>query len=210
MELIDFDPLYEIKDIKWEILENDLILKWYWPESINAVYIHKAKTEDGLSFENRDFSVMKLCTRSEYQGKGYISEHITERDEFIYKLYPAVRKDNKWYLVDQRNNSNEALICTGKICINQKIIEKKVPFSDLKKIQIILWSENRLDKSLIVYVLKKGGYPKNIEDGAVFEFVKDVNSTQTIMPELIVPKNYFIKIFFTDEKWLRKYKISIV
>lgn len=208
MEFTHYDALYEISNVKSEIQGKEIIIKWHWPETINAVYICRARTLDGIKDEDLASEKMKLCTKSQYQSRGYYSEIINDREEFIYRLYPAVRKEGKWFLVNQDNKNNETIICTGKINVNIKITESTVPFSDLKRVEITLYSEAHISKDDFGYTIKNGGYPHNAEDGFIYDFVKDIGTSEISMPEIIIPKNWYVRVFFSNTIASRRYNLN--
>lgn len=207
MEFIEYDAVYEIKDMKLEIQSNEIIVKWHWPEAVNAVYVCRAKSEEGLKKAIEDPENMRLCTKAEYQNRGYYSEKITDRDEFIFKVYASVKVEGKWCLVNQNNKNNEKMICTGKLNIYQRVNERKISFSELKKVEITLWSEGMVSREYVCYVIKKGAYPHSKEDGLMFDFPRDVTSSQMAMPEIVIPKDWFMKVFLTSDIAARRYSL---
>lgn len=207
MEFIDYNSAYEITEVKLDIQDSEIIIKWHWPETMNAVFICKAKTEEGFKEEDFLDKRLALCTKHEYQNRGFYSEKVSDRDEFIYRIYPAVKSEGKWRLVNQENKNNEGIICTGKVNIRAKIAEKRVPFSNLKRIEISITSDIRISREGLNYVIKAGGFPHSLEDGLMYEFSRDIDNHKLPMPEIVVPQNYFLKIFFTNEIALRRYNI---
>lgn len=210
MEFIDYDPQYEIKDMHAGLQDNEIALKWYWPQAVDTVYIYKVKSMESEGNKNLNIENMRLCTKLQYESKGGFSEKIYEKDEFLYRIYAALRIDGKWSIINQTNRNNEILVCTGKLDVNVRIEEKKVLFSDLKKIEITLWSENQVKRENLCYVIKRGGYPYSIEDGCTYEFTKSINSSKFPMPDIVIPQNYFLKVFFTNDIASRRYCLKYV
>ncbi len=201
-----------IQDLSYNLEKKSFTIRWKWPSHIDIVYILKINIFRDFSLENIKEENVKIYTRDEYKEfNGYV-ETIKEINQYKYFLFPGVERENEIILLKQNDGKNEIVVTTGTPEICYEIRELKSfssLFSKEKRIEIAIYSEVDLKKDVLCYVKKQGSYPSSKDDGICFEFVQDIYAGENIMPEIMVNKNEFIKLFIKDtEKYGNAYNLK--
>lgn len=199
VELLDDNN--EIYDVNYELDKDKFTIRWKWPKDIGIVYILKTNSLDDFSMDNINESNVKLYTREEYKEFNGYCETIKEINQYRYFIFPAVEDEGRILLIKQENGKNEILISTGRPKISYEIREiksLKTFFSKEKTLQIVINSETALKKDVLCYVKKQGAYPVNKDDGICFDFINNIPTGSSAMPEITVDKNEYIKVFIKD------------
>ncbi len=206
------DTSYEIYGMDYELDKEKFNIRWKWPKNIDIVYILKTNFLDDFSLDNINENNVKLYTREEYKEFNGYCEAIKEINQYKYWVFPAVESDGEILLIKQGNGNNELMISTGKPEILYEIKEIKSIkslFSKEKSLEIIIDSEVALPKDALCYVKKYDSYPINKDDGICFDFINNINAGRSIMPEIIVDKNEYVKVFIKDiKKYGNIYKLK--
>jgi hypothetical protein len=202
MRIVEFlDNNNEIYDVNYELDKDKFTIRWKWPKDIDIVYILKTNSLDDFQMDNINESNVKLYTREEYKEFNGYCETIKEISQYRYSIFPAVEDEEDILLLKQENGKNEIIISTGKPEISYQIKEIKsfkTFFSKEKTLQIVINSEATLKKDVLCYVKKQGSYPVNKDDGICFDFINNISIGRSIMPEITVDKNEYIKVFIKD------------
>lgn len=202
MRMIEFlDSGNEICNVNYEIDKYKFTIRWKWPKNTDIVYILKTNDLDDFSIDSINENNIKLYTKEEYREFNGYCEDIKEISQYKYCIFPAVEEDGEVLLVKQNNGKNEIVISTGKPKIFYQVREIKsfrTLFFKEKTLQIIVNSEADLKKDVLCYVKKQGGYPVNKDDGICFDFIDNIPMGRSIMPEIMVDKNEYIKVFIKD------------
>jgi len=191
----------EIHDVNYKLDKDKFTIRWKWPKDIDIVYILKTNSLDDFSMDSINESNVKLYTKEEYKEFNGYCETIKEIRQYRYCIFPAVEDKEDILLLKQENGKNEILVSTGKPKISYQIKEIKSFksfFSKEKTLQIVIDSEAILKKDVLCYVKKQGSYPVNKGDGVCFDFINDIPAGRSIMPEITVGKNEYIKVFIKD------------
>lgn len=201
-----------IQDLSYNLDKKSFTIRWKWPSHINIVYILKIDIFRDFSLDNIKGKDVRIYTREEYKEfNGYV-ETIKEINQYKYFVFPGVEGENEIILLKQNDGKNEILVTTGTPEICYEIRELKSFssfFSKEKKLEITINSEVDLRKDVLCYVKKRGSYPCSKDDGICFEFVQDIYSGENIMPEIIVNRNEFVKLFIKDiEKYGNGYNLK--
>ncbi|MBC2580428.1 hypothetical protein [Clostridium sp. DJ247] len=202
MKIVELsDSHNEIYDLNYELDSDRFTIRWRWPKNIDIVYILKISSLDDFSLDNINENSVKLYTREEYKEFNGYCEAIKEVNQYRYYIFSAVEDKGNILLLKQNNGKNQLTINTGKPEIFYEIKEMrsfKSFFSKEKTIQIIINSETALNKDVLCYVKKHGSYPVNKDDGICFDFISNIQAGRSVMPEITVDKNEYIKIFIKD------------
>nr|WP_207714658.1 hypothetical protein [Clostridium tetanomorphum] len=176
-------------------------IRWKWPKDIDIVYILKTDDIEGFSIEYLEDKYLKLYTKEEYnEFNGYV-ETIKEIKQYKFFIFSAKEIEDDISLFKQQNGENEIIVSTGVPNIYYYVNEVKSIksfFSKEKTVQIIINSDVDLKKDVLCYVKKKGSYPINKNDGIQFDFICEIYSGENIMPEIIISKDEYIKVFIKD------------
>lgn len=195
------DNINEIYDVNYELDKDKFTIRWKWPKDINIVYILKTNSLEDFSMNSINESNVKLYTKEEYKEFNGYSETIKEINQYRYCIFTAVEDEEDILLLKQENGKNEILVSTGRPKILYQIKELKsftTFFSKEKTLQIVINSQAALKKDVLCYVKKQGSYPVNKDDGICFDFINNIPIGSSIMPEITVGKNEYIKVFIKD------------
>jgi hypothetical protein len=212
MKVVEFsNDNNEIYDMSYVLVKERFIIRWKWPKDINLVYILKTNYIDDFSLDNINDSNVKLYTKDEYKEFGGYCENIKEINQYKYYIFPVLESEEDIILLKQDNGKNEIIVNTGKPEISYEIKEVKSIrsfFSKEKILQIIINSEAALKKDVLCYVKNQGSPPVNKNDGICFDFVDNISCGMSIMPEITVSKNEYVKVFIKDiDKYGNAYQL---
>ena len=189
-------PDLEIKELKSSIQDTEVLLTWFWPKEIDFVYIYKAgadKLQETTAVEERD---LKLYTREEYKAnKGYIGR-LDAIGRYAYRILPGQRRDGKLYTFSQENENNLIYITGGRAKVYVSISYKNKLLQKRKRAKMSIITELPLDREMLCFVKKRDAVPNSLDDGTWFPFVHDFPVGETVLPEIELDRNEFIRIFF--------------
>ncbi|MFL0252493.1 hypothetical protein ACJDT4_18945 [Clostridium neuense] len=189
-----------ITDLKAEIYDDTLTLKWKWQEASDIVYILKEKASKSIEEVTINEKNVKLYTKDEYREfNGYV-EKIRDISEYRFVVFPAREEKTDTVLIRQLDEDNEITVCMGRPEIIYDVIENKKLFSKTKSVQLIVFVDMPISKDTLCYVKKKGSYPTGIEDGLKFQFPTDFHIGKNEMQSFEVAKDEYIKIFLNNVK----------
>lgn len=173
------------------------MLRWHWPEGLQAVYIHKSP-EGGEPAESIALSGLKLYTREEYKAGSGFQDRLEEIGPVVYTVLARHTEDGETMLVRQDDGANRITVSAGKARIYVDIDRKRGLFRKEQSIRMTITAEVPVGKDVLCYVKKRGGYPAAKEDGTLFPFVKDFAPGRNELPPIEVGREDYVRIFFTD------------
>ena len=186
-----------IRELVHQVDEDRCILRWHWPDGIQAVYIHRAASDEAL-LEAPAIHSLKLYTRDEYKANNGYHDRIQGVGGWVYTVFTCWVDQGESMLILQEDGQNRKLISAGKARIKYSIKQKQHLFQKYKTIQMRVTTEVPVAKDVLCYVKKQGGYPSNKSDGTVYPFVQHFDAGKTTLPAIEVGKNDYVRIFFTD------------
>lgn len=213
MEIVEFkDDSYGITDLEYSLDKGKFTIRWKWPKDIDIVYILKMNNLEDFSIENIPKDDLKLYTKEEYKEFNGYTETIKEIKQYKFLVFPAREMEDDILLLKQQNEKNEIILSTGIPNIYYSIKEMKgikSLFSKEKTVQIIIYSDVELKNDVLCYVKKRSSYPLNKNDGVLFHFVDNIYPGENVMPEIIINKDEYIKVFINDiEKYGNVYNLK--
>ncbi|GAV11660.1 beta-mannanase [Paenibacillus sp. chi10] len=186
-----------IRRLAHSIDEDRCTLRWLWPDTIQAVYVHKAA--DRLAAERPPVAELKLYTRDEYKANNGYHDRIDGIGRLVYTIYACLlQEDGQQQLVIQQDGGNRIALSTGRARICYSIRYKGGWFKTFKTAQIQVAAEVPLPADVLCYVKKHGGYPASKDDGTVYPFVEPFAPGRNMLPEIEIGKDDYIRLFFTD------------
>lgn len=189
-----------ITDVTAQVEDRMCTLRWRWPEGVQAVYIHKATSEEASSMRNEAVPPigMKLYTREEYKSNNGYRDRLDEIGLVTYTIYVRLTENGEALLVKQTNEKNRIVVSAGKARIYYSIQQKKGLFGKQKTVHMAITAEVSVARDVLCYVKKRGGHPAGKEDGILFPFVQDFAPGRNQLPPIEIGKDDFVRIFFTD------------
>lgn len=187
-----------IKDVAYQLQDNQVLITWHWPEGIPCVYLHK--TLPGVPVDPFALTTqqLRLYTREEYKAKNGYLETVEGIGRYAYHIYPCVLEAGKPVLLIQGNEENAISVSAGKAKIYYAIKQKKQLFGKYQSVQIQIFSETVVPKDVLCYVKKEGASPAKKDDGTQYGFLDDFEPGTNILPEIEIKKTEYIRLFFTD------------
>lgn len=202
MDIVEFrDEANAISDLEYILDNGKFAIRWKWPKDIDIVYILKWNNLDDFSMENIPKGDLKLYTKEEYKEFNGYTETIKEIKQYKFFIFPACESEDDILLLKQQDGKNEIIVSTGIPNIYYSIKEIKGIksfFSKEKTVQIIIYSDVELKNDVLCYVKKRNSYPLNKNDGVLFDFVDNIYPGENEMPEIIINKDEYIKVFIKD------------
>ncbi|MDP4097292.1 beta-mannanase [Paenibacillus sp. P96] len=188
-----------ISELSCRLDDHHVVLRWRWPEGVQAVYIAKQEAEpaDG-SPPSAISGELKLFTREEYKALGSYQDRIEGIGRLRYTVYASIMEEGQMMLVRQSDGANSAEISTGKAKIRYTVDHKKGLFSRRKTVRITVTAEIPIPKEALCYVKKEGGYPLDKEDGTVYPFTRPFAAGRNALPPIEVGASEYVRLFFTD------------
>ena len=186
-----------IRELVHQVDEDRCTLRWLWPDGIQAVYIHRAASDQEV-LEQPAIDSLKLYTRDEYKANNGYHERNQGIGGWVYTVFACWLDNDEAVLILQEDGQNRKVVSTGRARIIYSIKQKQRLFQKYKTIQMRVTTEVPISKDVICYVKKQGSYPSNKSDGTVYPFVQHFNPGRNVLPEIEVGKNDFIRLFFTD------------
>ncbi|MBG9791181.1 beta-mannanase [Paenibacillus dendritiformis] len=187
-----------IRGLTHSIDEERCTLRWLWPDTIQAVYVHKAAA-DRTAAERPPAAELKLYTRDEYKANNGYHDRIEGIGRLVYTIYACLlEEDGQQQLVIQPDGGNRIALSTGRARIYYSIRYKGGWFKKFKTAQIQVTAEVPLPADVLCYVKKHGGYPAGKDDGTVYPFVEPFAPGRNMLPEIEIGKDDYIRLFFTD------------
>ncbi|WP_438348017.1 beta-mannanase [Paenibacillus sp. FA6] len=186
-----------IRELVHQVDEDRCILRWLWPDGIQAVYIHRVASDQEV-LEQPAIDSLKLYTRDEYKANNGYHERAQGIGGWVYTVFACWLDNDESVLILQEDGQNRKVVSTGRARIIYSIKQKQRLFQKYKTIQMRVTTEVPISKDVICYVKKQGSYPSNKSDGTVYPFVQHFNPGRNVLPEIEVGKNDFIRLFFTD------------
>jgi hypothetical protein len=198
----------KIKELKYELTNDQYTLKWKWTDEFDCVYMFKTEETEYIPLEELLKLKPKVYTKDEYKGHNGFKERITELTQYRFYIYPMKEDYDNKIIINQDPEDNSIVLCTGKPYIRFYIKEKKRLFSNKKTVQIIVNPDVNIDKNVLCYVKIEGSCPTNKEEGILYQFNQDFRQGENVFPEIEIGKNEYINIFFTDgKKYGEKYNL---
>lgn len=202
MDIVELrDEANVIRDLEYILDNGKFTIRWKWPKDIDIVYILKSNNLDDFSMENIPKGDLKLYTKDEYKEFNGYTETIKEIKQYKFFIFPACESEDDILLLKQQDGKNEIIVNTGIPNIYYSIKEIKGIksfFSKEKTVQIIIYSDAELKNNVLCYVKKRNSYPLNKNDGVLFDFVDNIYPGENEMPEIIINKDEYIKVFIKD------------
>lgn len=187
-----------ITDLKAEIYDNTLTLKWKWQEASDIVYILKEESSKNIEVTTINEKNVKLYTKDEYREFNGYTEKIRDISEYKFVVFPAKEEEMDTVLIRQLDENNQVTVCMGKPEIIYDVIENRKLFSKTKNVQLIVFVDMPISKDTLCYVKKKGSYPTSIEDGLKFQFPTNFHIGKNEMQPFEVAKDEYIKVFLNN------------
>ncbi|MNJ32383.1 hypothetical protein D3C77_270480 [compost metagenome] len=200
-----------ITGLSYKLDEDHCLLRWQWPDGIQAVYIDERSADRG-SYEKGENTAstegLKLYTREEYKAAGGYRDRIDKVGLVLYTVYACVMENGEKLLIRQPGVENTVEISTGRAKIRYSIRQKNSLLRKYKTVQISVLAEVEVPKDALCYVKKQDSYPASIEDGTVYPFLRDFPAGRSTLPVIEVGKNDYVRLFFTDgRKYGRYYEL---
>jgi len=189
-----------ITEMRHRVQGNESVLTWKWPAGIDFVYVYLFPAEAEQPPEQRPPAAMKLYTREEYKAKAGYRGRLDGIGRYAYRVYPCVRKPEGIVVLRQEDGDNLIRFAAAKARIRYSIKTGMALFRKYQPVRIELTSEVAVPKEALCYVLKEGEMPLHPEDGTVYPFIDDIQPGRNVLPDIEIPKNSRIKLFFTDGK----------
>jgi hypothetical protein len=186
-----------IRELVHQVDDHRCTLRWFWPEGIQAVYIHRAAS-DQVVLEQPEINSLKLYTRDEYKANNGYHDRNQGIGGWMYTVFACSINNGEPVLILQEDGQNRKIVSTGRARIKYSLKQKQHLFQKYKTIQMRVTAEVPISKDVLCYVKKQGSYPANKSDGTVYPFVQHFTSGRNTLPEIEVGKNDFVRIFFTD------------
>ncbi|MFD2446855.1 beta-mannanase [Bacillus sp. CGMCC 1.16607] len=191
---------YEIKELQSTLRDSTICFNWYWPKEVDFVYIYKTSADDIRSLDELNEGDLKLYTKEEYKVKKGYEESLDGIGRFAIRVYPCMKQEGKLILLNQEDEKNLLLFSTGRAKIYYDIAYKKKLFQSRKNVKMTIMSEIPVPHDVLCYVKKNGAVPVSIDDGTLYPFIRDFTAGQTVLPEIELEKNEYIRIFFKNGK----------
>ncbi|WP_142305355.1 beta-mannanase [Neobacillus jeddahensis] len=191
-------PNYEIKEIRTTVRDSEVHLTWFWSKEIDFVYIYKAPADEVKPINEITEQDIKLYTRDEYKVNRGFRGRLDGIGRYAYRIFPGQKHNGILSIYQQTNDNNLIYLSGSKAKIYFSITYKNKLLQPKKRVQMSIMTELALDKDLLVYVKKRGAPPLSIEDGTVYPFVRDFPAGKTMQPEIVVGKEEYIRIFFSN------------
>lgn len=198
------------------------ILRWLWPRGAEAVYIEKLNSsgegDDSTSLATAlatgvkaviandplsgsasvDTANFKLYTREEYKAANGYRDRIDHFGKIAYRVHLVTDQQGETLLVRQHDDRNVVELSAGKAQIRYTIRQQSSWFSKRKTVRIDVHAEVPVERDVLCYVKKDGGYPANRDDGIVYPFAEPFRAGRNELPAIEIGKNEYVRLFFTD------------
>ncbi|GGO00534.1 hypothetical protein [Saccharibacillus kuerlensis] len=207
-----------IRELTRRVNDDVCTLQWQWPSGTDSVYIGRRALDTASSGAfgagaeagsdptvfgpdgGFDESGLKLYTREEYKAAGGYRDRLDGIGRYAYTVYAAVPGSGEPVLVRQPNGENIIETPAGRAKIRYAVREKKALFRAYKTVRIEISCEVPLAEDVLCYVKKSGSHPAGPQDGTVYPFAAPFSAGRTVLPEIEVGKNDYVRVFFTDGK----------
>ncbi|MGG4552437.1 beta-mannanase [Paenibacillus humicus] len=190
-----------ITQLSYKLDEDQCLLRWQWPEGLQAVYIDERAADRGLYGESDHApqpGELRLYTREEYKAAGGYRDRIDQVGLVRYTVYACIMEHGEKLLIRQPGAENTVEISTGRAKIRYSIRQKSSLLRKYKTVQISVLAEVEVPKEALCYVKKQDSYPASIEDGTVYPFLRDFPAGRSTLPVIEIGKNDYVRLFFTD------------
>lgn len=191
---------YRITKVASQLQDGECIFTWQWPRDVEYVYLYSFDAGAEQPPEDLIPQQLKLFTREEYKAKSGYRERVDYIGLRGYRVFPCVRREGKLVVLKQTDESNLVLMNGGRAKIRCSIKYGTKLFSKYKTVRIQLFCEIAVSKDALCYVKKEGASPSNKDDGIAYPFMSDFPVGRSVLQEIEIGKNDFIRIFFTDSK----------
>ncbi len=220
MRYVDAKPGEDrvIRGLTAQAEEGWCILRWLWPRDAEAVYIEKldgqvdtSQATSSIRYTSEHTAevahpshsssasgTLKLYTREEYKAANGYRERMDQFGKVAYQVHLATEQDGEMMLVRQPDGGNRVELSAGKARIRYTIRQQASWFSKRKTVRIEVHAEVPVERDVLCYVKKDGGYPANREDGIVYPFAEPFPAGRTELPAIEIGKNEYVRLFFTD------------
>ena len=186
-----------ISDIKAELDERGVLLKFKWPHTLECLYVYKInlQEEQTLDYEKPNL----IYTKNEYMRFGGLLDQGGDSGLMEYILCPYMQDESDHYLVTFKENCNRIKVITSKIHIQYEIEEKKKLFKPRKVVKMHIYCDEEVPSNYLYYVKKRGSVPTSLTDGMQFQFITDFEAGENSLPEIEIDKEEYIAIYLSDE-----------
>ncbi|MFD1887130.1 beta-mannanase [Paenibacillus wenxiniae] len=219
MRYVDAEPGDEqvIRGLTAQAEEGWCMLRWLWPRDAAAVYIEKLNSKEEAVSQAADYMdhseastaehasdsfpahrTFKLYTREEYKATNGYRERLDHFGKVAYRVHLAVEQNGEMMLVRQHDGGNVVELSAGKAKIRYSVRQQTGWFSKRKTVRIEVHAEVPVERDVLCYVKKDGGYPTSREDGVVYPFAEPFRAGRTELPAIEIGKNEYVRLFFTD------------
>lgn len=195
------DGLPIITGLSYKLDEDHCLLRWQWPDGLQAVYIEERSADRGsygMDEHPSPSEGLRLYTREEYKAAGGYRDRIDKVGLVVYTVYACMMENGEKLLIRQPGAENTVEISTGRAKIRYSIRQKSSLLRKYKTVQISVLAEIEVPKEVLCYVKKQDSYPASIEDGTVYPFLRDFPAGRSTLPPIEVGKNDYVRLFFTD------------
>lgn len=195
------DATEQITEMKSFVKEPNLVIKCKWPRGIDVLCMFKTNYQVNKTLEELiKMQKPRIFTKEEYLNYDGILFRIDEINLYRYYAYPCEKQDSELTVINQNNADNVLVSATGKANIRFKVIEKKKPFSNRKKLTISITTDTYVPRKILCYIKKRGGVPESINDGTKFNFLEDFEPGKTDTAAIDVAKDEYVKVFLSEGK----------
>ncbi|ULL18872.1 hypothetical protein DVH26_33215 [Paenibacillus sp. H1-7] len=200
---------YRITKVVSQRQDGECILTWQWPKDVEYVYIYSFEAGTERHPEDLSPQQLKLFTREEYKSKSGYRDKVDYIGLRGYRIFPCVRRDGRLVLLMQADESNLVLMNGGRARIVYSLKYGSKLFSKFKTARIQLFCEIAVPQDALCYVKKEGANPSNKDDGIAYPFMSDFPVGRSVLQEIEIGRNDFIRIFFTDKKYSELFSLSM-
>ncbi|WP_310551728.1 beta-mannanase [Paenibacillus glufosinatiresistens] len=184
-----------VSDLKASVEDRVCTLRWHWPKGAQAVCI--AKMPEGAGPDEPPGGY-KLYTREEYKAAGGYRDRMEEIGPVRYAVYVRLSDEEGTRLVRRPDGGDQVTVGAGKARIGYSVHRRRGLLRKSGTAQITVTAETPVDKDVLCYVKKRGGYPQDKEDGIRYPFVRDFAPGVNALPPIEIGPDDYIRLFFTD------------
>ncbi|MCR8644713.1 hypothetical protein NV379_18830 [Paenibacillus sp. N1-5-1-14] len=200
MQWEQFSEPYGITRVAYQLQDGECILTWQWPKDVDYVYIYSFNESQELRAEQLGSGQLKLFTREEYKASNGYRERIDYIGMHGYRIFPCVRRDGQLSVLTQEDEHNRIRVNGGRAKIRYSIQYGNKLFRKFKTVRIQIFCEIQVPQEVLCYVKKTGSNPTNFEDGYAYPFMGDFQVGRSVLPEIEIGKDEYIRLFFAEGK----------
>lgn len=175
-------------------------MTWAWPKDVEYVYVYGFQAGAERPLDELLPQDLKLFTREEYKNKSGYRERVDYIGLRAYRIFPCVRREGKLTALRQTDDRNTIIVSGGRAKIRYSVKYGSKLFSKFKTVRIQLFCEIAVPQDALCYVKQEGASPADKDDGIAYPFMSDFPVGRTVLQEIEIGKNEFVRVFFTDSK----------